>query len=194
MVITTLSTNNEDVKIFPLIENNIYFLYYIFSDYLLKKIFSHSRKARFCKRSNKKACTKLSFSDVVSKNSVRYSSEKVILYSCGFSSLASLGRKRLQRGYNHFFALVLKITISTTFAVNNRIFRKAFAFRVIKFFKFLCFIHRYFFAFRVNNFCVCASRIYFFTGRPVILSYFRAMNKFIINKTHTHTRVDTRYR
>ena len=61
--------------------------------------FSHSvRKARFCTRSNKKALPKLSFSHVVSKNSVRYSSEKVILSSCGLFTLASLGRKRPPRG------------------------------------------------------------------------------------------------
>ena len=77
-----------------------------------KIIFLNSmRKARFCTRSNKKACPKLSFSHVVSKNSVRYTNEKVILSSCGLFTLASLGHKRPPRGWNHFFAFVSKITI-----------------------------------------------------------------------------------
>ena len=63
-----------------------------------KKKFSHSvRKAGFCTRSNKKACPKLSFEHVVSKNCVRYSNEKVILSSCGLFTLVSLGCNILTR-------------------------------------------------------------------------------------------------
>ena len=44
-------------------------------------LFSHSvRKVHFYARSNKKACPKLSLPQVVSKNCVRYSSEKVIFH------------------------------------------------------------------------------------------------------------------
>ena len=45
-------------------------------------------KARFRTRSNKKACPKLGFSRVVSKYSVRYTNEKVILSSCGHFTVA----------------------------------------------------------------------------------------------------------
>ena len=64
-----------------------------------KIIFLNSmRKARFCTRSNKKACPKLSFSHVVSKNSVRYTNEKVILSSCGL--FKSLFRTCIENNYS----------------------------------------------------------------------------------------------
>ena len=52
------------------------------------------RKAPLCARSNKNACAKSSFVHVVQKKCVQYTSEKVILSSCGLFTLVLLGRKR----------------------------------------------------------------------------------------------------
>ena len=51
------------------------------------------RKARFRKRSDKKACAKSSFVHVFSEKTVQYASEKVILIFCDLFTLASVGRK-----------------------------------------------------------------------------------------------------
>ena len=77
------------------------------------------RKARFCIRLNKKACAKLSFVHVVSKNTVRYASEKMILTSCHLSTFASLKRKRPHENkitFTHKYRNVLsQITIKYKF-------------------------------------------------------------------------------
>ena len=83
-------------------KNCIYQENYIFNTPYAKLDFAHAliknmpyikltcrvKKLDLVTRSNKKTCPTLSFSHVMSKNSVRYTSEKVILSSCGPFTLA----------------------------------------------------------------------------------------------------------